>query len=149
MENRKTQFTLLTLGLFIILISCTNNSEHKNDEIATLLQADKDWAETTATNDAKRMVTHYDTAGFLVYGTQLVKGHSDLETVWKGLMDSPGYQLKWEAQGVEVSGNLGFTYGHWDQRRLIDSDTIVSEGIYLATWKKQSNGDWKVLIDKP
>ena len=149
MENGKTQFTLLILGLFFILISCNKSVEHQNDEITNLLEADKDWAESAATNDFKKMISHFDTAAIGIYGTQILKGHSDLEPVWKRLMESPVYYLKWEVQGAEVSGNLGFTYGPWEQRRIIHSDTIVEKGIYLATWKKQSNGDWKVLIDKP
>jgi hypothetical protein len=31
MENGKTQFTLLTLGLFFILISCNKSIEHQID----------------------------------------------------------------------------------------------------------------------
>ena len=147
MKTRKDLMKLLTLGLLIILTSCNKNVEHQNDEIANLLEADKDWAESAATNDFKKMLSHFDTAAIGIYETRIFKGHSDLEPVWERLMESPVYYLKWETQGAEVSGNLGFTYGPFEQRRIIQSDTVVEKGIYLATWKKQSNGDWKVLID--
>ena len=149
MKNRKKQTALLTLGLFIILISCSKSDLNQKDEIEALLKADKDWAEAVATKDLKRTMTYYDTASFLMAGTQIVKGLSNLETRWIELMESPGFQLKWEAQGAEVSGNLGFTYGYWEQNDIKESDTIISKGTYLAAWKKQNNGEWKALIDKP
>jgi len=145
----KTHMTSLTLGLFLVLLSCTESTVNEKDEIARLLKTDKDWAEASSAGDGMKMASYYDSMGVAVSGTRLIKGHPDLEKYWTGALGSPGLHLTWEAQGADISGDLGYTYGLWNMNIIKESDTTKSQGIYLATWRKQSNGDWKVLFDKP
>jgi ketosteroid isomerase-like protein len=145
----KTHMTSLTLGLFLVLLSCTQSTVNKKDEIARLLKTDKDWAEASSAGDGMKMASYYDSMGVAVSGTRLIKGHPDLEQYWTGALGSPGFHLTWEAQGADISGDLGYTYGLWNMSIIKENDTTKSQGIYLATWRKQSNGDWKVLFDKP
>ncbi|MGL4335125.1 MAG: hypothetical protein ACRCSC_08725 [Lactococcus garvieae] len=91
------------------------------------------------------MIAFYDAEGFLIEGTKKIKGFAELEKHWEKQMSSPNFLLKWEVDGVELSGNLAFTYGSFD----IVSGENKFQGIYVITWKKQNSGDWKVLIDKP
>ncbi len=56
--------------------------------------------------------------------------------------------LTWYPSFVEVSssGELGISTGPWEYRRS-RNDTDVSYGHFFSVWKKQNNGEWKVLVD--
>ena len=149
MRTRNLQTTVLTRGLLIILTSCDKRELNQKDEIAKLLKTDKEWAEASASKDAKRFVSFYDSSAFLISGTRQIKGIKKLDSVWSKWMESPVHQLTWEAQSGEVSNNIGVTYGIYFNQYLNGTDTVKTKQTYVAVWMKQNNGDWKVLIDKP
>lgn len=47
---------------------------------------------------------------------------------------------------MAASGELGFTTGPYELRKTL-KDSAVSAGQYSTVWKKNSNGEWKFLID--
>jgi hypothetical protein len=61
--------------------------------------------------------------------------------------------LQWEPQFADISGDLGYTWGHY---QFNPGDTTIdghrqgtgptSRGYYDTIWKK-SNGDWKYVLD--
>lgn len=129
----------------VFLASCIS----KRHQVQALLKADKNWEEASAANDAKRLVSFYDTAGFAVNRTRLVKGLPALDHYWKDVMNSPGFHLTWEAQGADVSRKFGYIFGPWKLEYLKGGKKAEEKGMYVAVWRKQRNGDWKILIDKP
>lgn len=45
---------------------------------------------------------------------------------------------------------MKYTSGIWDQAMIgKDGKEKKSKGRYLAVWKRQKDGSWKVLVDKP
>lgn len=62
----------------------------------------------------------------------------------------PGFVVHWKATsaGVNPSYDVGYTAGDWDSS-YEDADGKVIErlGSYLATWKKDESGEWKVAIE--
>ncbi|HLO60352.1 MAG TPA: nuclear transport factor 2 family protein [Bacteroidales bacterium] len=140
-------YTLICL--LALITSCKKAPEIVNPDIARLLEADSLWQLACSSNDPVKMAAFYDSMGFAVNGTLIIKGHANLENYWKGLMNQPGFLCTWHAEGADVSGDLGSTYGKWTTRMPGNGGIVESHGIYLATWKKQKNGEWKVLVDKP
>lgn len=60
------------------------------------------------------------------------------------------YQLTWTPEGgrMSPSGDMGFTWGHYEGRsKDRDGTPIVSSGRYMTVWKKQADGSWKVALD--
>ncbi len=57
------------------------------------------------------------------------------------------YTLKWEPKNgvVAASGDLGYTYGIYVLRPGT-KDTLLY-GTYVSIWKKQSDGNWKFVLD--
>jgi len=114
--------------------------------------ADKAWAEAAASKDVDRMLSFYDKdATFIGETGSLITGKDDLRKLWNRLFTTPGYELKWQAAKVEVSagGDLAYSFGPWEATVVRDGQPRKSKGAYLAVWKKQADGSWKVLIDKP
>jgi len=60
------------------------------------------------------------------------------------------YQLTWTPEGGRMgpSGEMGFTWGHYEGRsKDRDGTPHVSTGRYMTVWKKQADGSWKVALD--
>jgi ketosteroid isomerase-like protein len=57
-------------------------------------------------------------------------------------------QLNWapEYADISIAGDLGYTTGPWEVRRTAQ-DEPVAFGHYVTLWRKQANGEWKVVID--
>jgi ketosteroid isomerase-like protein len=58
--------------------------------------------------------------------------------------------IEWHANkvGVSRSSDLGYTSGTTGMTfKDASGKTVVYKGKYLTVWKKQANGEWKVLYD--
>jgi len=114
-------------------------------------KVDAAWSEACASNNVDRMLAFYDANAAFVGTNPPTVGLERLRAFWTNLFARPGYRLTWKAERVEVaaSGDLAYSYGPWEQTELRDGSPRVNRGIYVAVWKKQSDGSWKVLVDKP
>jgi ketosteroid isomerase-like protein len=60
------------------------------------------------------------------------------------------YQLTWTPEGARMgtSGDMGFTWGHYEGvSKDKDGNTVRTSGRYMTVWKKQPDGTWKVELD--
>jgi len=48
---------------------------------------------------------------------------------------------------VARAGDLGFTTGPWEWRRSKTDSSALAFGNFCTVWQKQSNGEWKFVID--
>ncbi|MFZ6011735.1 MAG: DUF4440 domain-containing protein [Bacteroidota bacterium] len=57
--------------------------------------------------------------------------------------------LKWEPTYSDIagSGDFGFNTGPWEFRAKKTDEKAVAFGHFITVWKKQTNGEWKALID--
>jgi ketosteroid isomerase-like protein len=89
-----------------------------------------------------------DDAVELSNGKSPVVGHASIAA---GATWTPQqYQLTWTPEGgrMSPSGDMGFTWGHYEGRaKDRDGTPIVNSGRYMTLWKKQPDGSWKVALD--
>jgi len=60
------------------------------------------------------------------------------------------YQLTWKPEGARISesGDMGYTWGHYDGvSKDSEGNSVKTSGRYMTLWKKQSDGKWKVEVD--
>lgn len=60
------------------------------------------------------------------------------------------YQLTWKVEGARMSqtGDMGFTWGHYDGvAKDAEGNPVKTSGRYMTVWKKQPDGTWKVEVD--
>jgi ketosteroid isomerase-like protein len=59
--------------------------------------------------------------------------------------------MTWNAARVEVAltADVACSLGPWRQTEIRDGRPQVSRGMYVAVWKRQADGDWKVVVDQP
>jgi ketosteroid isomerase-like protein len=61
----------------------------------------------------------------------------------------PPVELNWRPIYADVSGagDLGYTTGPYTLRDLSPEKKPARFGFYFSIWKKQANGEWKVVLD--
>ncbi len=58
------------------------------------------------------------------------------------------YQLTWTPTAGQLTGEMGYTWGHFESTAIkADGQRSTTNGRYMTIWKKQPNGDWKVVLD--
>lgn len=155
----RSMLLLIAILTLISAVACSNQTAQapapppdtrKADE-AAIRAASADWSKAAQAKDLDKSVAPYaeDSAYFVDKGA-LVKGKNSIRLVWKDLLATPGETLSWATGFVEVarSGDIAYEYGTY---------TTVSEqkkgkpkeekGKYVAIWKKQKDGSWKVAVD--
>jgi len=64
--------------------------------------------------------------------------------------DPKVYQLTWTPTDAMMgpSGDMGYTWGHYEgHSKDASGQPIVVKGRYITVWKRQADGQWKVVLD--
>lgn len=120
------------------------------EETAKLLQIDREFAAASVVHgaaEAFRMYLQRDATMFSD-GRHPVRGREAIYEVMK-----PGDAaavLEWTPRdgGVARSGEMGWTWGEYTVTvKDAEGGEEKSYGKYVNVWKKNSDGEWKVLVD--
>jgi ketosteroid isomerase-like protein len=136
--------------LCCIILSCNINTEKKvqdkTENKLSLLATDRSFSNLSEKEGMKvAFIEYLDSNGVLLRPGQLpVVGAQAIDyLVQQSDLD---YTLSWDPRSAEVaaSGELGFTYGIYIIKPK-HYDTLIY-GNYVSTWKKQSDGNWKLML---
>ena len=98
-------------------------------------------------------------AGFLSFYSDEAVELPDGENILQGkaaiartmsFLDNKNNRLTWAPLHVDVaaSGDLAYTYGTYEFHSVgKDGKPAVEYGKYATVWKKQKDGQWKVVLD--
>jgi ketosteroid isomerase-like protein len=72
------------------------------------------------------------------------RGKAAVMAGWKPLFDGPTAPFSWEPETVEVlaSGTLALSSGP------VKDPSGKQTGVFNSIWRREPNGQWKVLFDK-
>lgn len=114
-----------------------------------LMQLDAAFSKATAAGGGKAFASWFaDEAVTLNNGKAPVigKGRIAADANW----DATSYRLEWQSQGGQMgpSGDMGFTWGHYDGRsKDRNGNDVTTSGRYITVWKRSPDGGWKVAMD--
>lgn len=141
----------LFFGLLLFLFSCNFFSRKKvpgsDDDKMKMMDADRAFSKLSEEKGMKKAFLDYiDSNGVLLRPNHLPLLGADAIDFLIQQNDS-SYTLKWEPKSgtVAASGDLGYTYGIYVLRPAA-KDTLIY-GNYVSIWKKQSDGNWKYILD--
>ena len=141
--------------LFIILILSTGYAKAQSGDLKMererLIEADKAWSLAANSNDMEKLWTFWtDDAKILLAVNQTIEGINEIKKFTTQSRTDPNFEISWEVMGAEVSetADMGFTYGIGKVMRTDSNGEIISmTKPYLVVWKKDSEGQWKCLIE--
>lgn len=119
---------------------------------AEVMAADAAWAEVAASKSVERMLEFYDEeAVFIGQNGTVISGLENLRVAWTAFFAVPGIKLSWKVVQVKASRSqdLACSYGAWETEQGPPGQQTKQNGVYVFVWRKQPDGRWKVLVDKP
>lgn len=136
---------IVALILCLTMMSCA--SEPENDK-ARIEQTEREFAQMAGEKGVAEAFYEYaaDSAVILRAGT-LIRGREAIRKYYSTNL-KPGTELLWAPDFIDVSGDLGYTYGKYTHR-VPDSTGLITEshGYFHTVWKRQPDGSWRFVWD--
>ena len=129
----------------IFFLTAFSSLSHAQQSTADLLRAERNFAAFSVQQGTKAAFLHYaDSAGLVFERGKAVNAIA----TWNKKQDRPGI-LNWHpVYGfMAAAGDLGFTTGPWTFQPKTSSDSVVARGQFNSVWHKNSQGEWKFLLD--
>jgi ketosteroid isomerase-like protein len=159
-EARKISMNRMIAGfLFLICLAApltgttkealkadSTKSESTKGE-ALLRQLEADFAADVAKHGHEAFITYFADDGVEVVDGG---GFNNKEAMRKQPPWPEGTSLTWMPIKAEMaeSGDLGYTYGNYIYTaKNKEGKPVTSYGKYTSIWKKQKDGQWKVVVD--
>ena len=139
---KKTVVCLLLLATFAF---AAKDKSLKGSELLFKLEAN--FAADVAKNGHAAFLTYFADDGVEVVdgGGFNTKDAMSKQPPWP-----EGTTLTWTPVKAEMaaSGDLGYTYGNYVYTaKNKEGKLVANHGKYTSIWKKQKNGQWKVVVD--
>jgi len=119
--------------------------------VRTLMALDEQFCRDFTDKGVDGWLEHFaDDAVVFASGGPITRDRKSLDDYYRKLFGPGKFPLTWKPLGGEIatSGDLGFTYGTWEiKAKDKDGNSISRTGKYQTTWKKQSDGSWKIVAD--
>ena len=155
------QFFFPLLASAILFAACNSKTETTNpsstisddhsSEIAAIMKADSAWDKASEAKSADGWLSYYaDDAIMMPPGEPVCKDKASREASIKNMFAIPGMSLRFQTTKVELakSGDMGYAVGvyQWVSKDAKGKD-YHETGKYCETWKKQTDGNWKCIVD--
>lgn len=125
-------------------------AESKPATTDTLRQLEADFMKAAMERGAEGYMSYYaDDAVEVPNGAEAIHGKANIAKTMAFLNDKNN-QLTWTPvdAGISLSGDLGWTSGTYEFRsKDKDGKPKVEHGKYTSIWKKQPDGNWKIVLD--
>lgn len=123
-----------------IIFMCAEN----NNPIDSLIQVEKQFCETSIKQGIRNAFLAYLTDDAIIFEPRPVKG-KPLYLERKKL----NAVLTWNPIFADISkaGDLGYTTGPFEYNKNDSDSSKVYYGHYVSIWRKQGDGNWKVVLD--
>lgn len=116
----------------------------------SLRQLEADFMKAAAEHGAEGYMSYYaEDAVEVPNGHDAIHGKENIAKTM-GFLNDKNNQLTWTPvdAGISISGDLGWTSGTYEFRsKDKDGKVKVEQGKYTSIWKKQPDGNWKVVLD--
>jgi ketosteroid isomerase-like protein len=120
-------------------------------EETAIRQADFAWAKAMTDKQLDATVSYYaEDASIFPPNAPMATGRNAIHNVWAQFFAMPGFFVTCHPIKIEAarSGDIGYTQGPYDLTfKDAKGNTVKDRGKYLAVWKKQSDGAWRVVAD--
>jgi ketosteroid isomerase-like protein/mannose-6-phosphate isomerase-like protein (cupin superfamily) len=136
-------YTWIVLAAASLAAACAP-SVNVEQERAALLAADRAWSESI--KDADKFMSYFAPDGSLYPpGMPVATGTEAIRKMFDEMTAAPGFSLAWRATRAEVGagGDVGYTVGTYE----MSMGGPTENGKYVTIWRKQADGQWKVVED--
>jgi ketosteroid isomerase-like protein len=132
------------LKKYLPVLLCCLTIGAKAQSVQDVVNAEKAFAAFAQTNNTRDAFLNFMDADGLVFSNGAPQ--NAIES-WKSKPAGPA-KLLWEPAfaGIAASGDIGFTTGPWQFKKTM-RDTALASGVFTSVWRKNTNGEWKNIVD--
>ena len=145
----KTKMLVSALTLIIAGAGICLAADPKLEQ--TIRDADAQWAAAATARDVEKLMSFYaDDAVVLPAHAAIATTKDAIRKIFQNMLATPGINLTWKPTKVDVAGSSDLAYSFSAYRLTAPDDggkEFTDHGKYVAIWKKQSDGTWKVITD--
>ena len=146
-----------SLAVALVVAACAQQPAAPPDtraaDEAAVRAAIKEWAAAAQAKDAAKFVSFYtEDAVVMLEDSPDITGMAAIREALTGMMQDPNFSLSFAPDRVEVSrsGDLAYETGPFTMIMSgPDGKPATEKGHYVAVWRKQAGGAWKVAVDAP
>lgn len=143
-----TALTLLVIAGSAVSVAQQSNP---NPDEQAIRKLDKEWSAAAGSKDLDKTISFYsDDASALPFNAPIATGKEQIRQVWAHLTSLPGFALTFGPTKIEVakSGDLAYDVGTFELKANdAQGNTATQVGKYVVVWKKQSDKQWKAILD--
>ncbi len=122
-----------------------------NPDEQAIRKLDKDWSAAAQSKDVAKTISFYaDDASALPFNAPIASGKDQIRELWTHLTSMPGFSLTFGPTKIEVakSGDLAYDVGTFELKANDAQGNATTQiGKYVVVWKKQSDKQWKAILD--
>jgi ketosteroid isomerase-like protein len=150
----KKQISVLMFLAFAFLFSCENSKKvDLVQEMKTLRQTTDSLVTALISKDISHFMNFYDIHALYISPDNAINnGIDEIKETYSAAFSLAEIIFNAKIQDIQVAkaADLGYSLVPWNSKWKSESgDQIENHGTNLLIWKKQVNGSWKVIIDKP
>lgn len=135
----------------LALSSCSTQQPNASNATTELRSLDAKLGQAIDSKDATAIAAFYAEDAILMPTAEpIIKGKAAIREEWKHILAIPAFENESKLGGVQVAsaGDLGYTYGSYRSRLMGEDGKLTMEpGKWLTIWKKQPDGDWRIVVD--
>ena len=142
---------IITLLAVITLIFSCNNQVNIEEEKENLMQFSKDWSDLIKAGDIDKIMEGWaNNAVMMAPGLPPLRGRDAIRNYVEEGAKIPGFAIRWEPLEAHVSksGDMAYLI---ERNEIIINDSlgnpVKSYNKVVTIWKKQSDGQWKNVVD--
>jgi ketosteroid isomerase-like protein len=135
--------TLICIFICSLTTSLTASAESKEQLAAQVQEAERGFAKTMADRDLVAFAS-FIAEDAVFFGETTLRGKNAVVDGWKGFFAGANAPFSWAPESVEVleSGTLAYSSGPVLDRQ---GNRIA---MFNSVWRREANGQWKVVFDK-
>lgn len=135
---------LIFVSTFLLTVNIFAQTKTEKNDLQKLIETDAAFANSAAERGTKQAFSEFRADDGVVFNPTALRGN----LFWSNAKDLPAV-LIWKTSRADVSstGNFGYTTGGWELRANGKADRTAVFGQFLTVWKKQADGNFKVVLD--
>lgn len=132
-------FLIVFLFFFVLCVAA-----QENKDLAKLVETEKSFARAAVEKGTRDAFLEFLADDGTVFQPSAANG----KEFWQARPASPSI-LSWTPTFADISSNgiLGYTTGDWEYRPKGKADAPAAFGQYMTIWRKQPDGNFKVVLD--
>lgn len=141
---------LLSAALFLLAGCGGPAGVDLNAEREKVLEADRQFAVETLERGGDGWADYFAEDAIMFPASGRIVGQDSIRATMTRVMTPDAPKLLWEPESAVIGkgGDLAFTIGRWQSVAEAHGEkTVLAQGNYLTVWRKEPDGEWKVITD--